>query len=246
MSLQNFGFFAVLAAIVAFPAERAVSPSTFRTVQTKSVEGLRAGKLLVASRDLGDPNFQKTVILLVQYDPQGVIGLILNRRTKVPLSRVLEDLKAAKDRSDPVYLGGPVQTPLVFGLLKSQAKIEGAERVFGTVYLISDKTIFEKTISTRPDAGNFHVYMGYAGWTDVQLRNEVELGAWFIFPGDVSTVFNADPDSLWPQMIRQTEMKVAGREPANAYPSARQEDRGGRGHGARTTTSPGSPGLRAG
>ena len=63
----------------------------------------------MASRDLGDPNFAETVVLLVHYDDEGVVGLILNRRTDVPLSRVLEGLKAAKDRSDPVYLGGPVE-----------------------------------------------------------------------------------------------------------------------------------------
>jgi putative AlgH/UPF0301 family transcriptional regulator len=223
MSLHSLGFFALLAAVMVSPAETTVPPSTFRPTQSKSIEGLRAGKLLVASRDLGDPNFQRTVILLVQYDAQGVVGLILNRRTNVPISRVLEGFKAAKDRSDPVYLGGPVQTPSVFGLLKSQGKIDGGERVFGTVYLISDKTVFEKTIANRPDPGAFHVYLGYAGWTEAQLRMEVQLGAWFIFPGDVGTVFTADPDSLWPQMIRQTEMKVAGNEPANVHQSPRYD-----------------------
>ena len=202
-----------------FGAKSEMLPPTFLPVQSKNAEELGAGKLLVASRDLGDPNFAKTVILLVRYDAQGVLGLIVNRRTKVPLSRALEDLKAAKNLSDPVYMGGPVEMPSVFGLLKSPATIEGAQRVFGTVYLLSDKTVFEKTIATRPDAGVFHVYLGYAGWTHQQLRMEVELGAWFIFPADAATVFNANPDSLWPQMIRQTEMKVAANEPA--HPSAR-------------------------
>ena len=193
-------------------------PTAFVPVQSRNAEGLGAGKLLVASRDLGDPNFAQTVVLLVHYDDQGVVGLVLNRRTNVPLSRVLKDLKAAKDRSDPVYLGGPVEPPTVFALLKSPSKIEGAEPVFGGVYLISAKNLFEQTISTRPDPGVFHVYLGYAGWTNEQLRREVELGSWFIFPADARTVFNSDPDSLWPQMIRKTELKLAGSEPADADP----------------------------
>jgi putative transcriptional regulator len=192
--------------------------TAFVPVQSRNAEGLGAGKLLVASRDLGDPNFAQTVILLVHYDAQGVVGLVLNRRTNVPLSRVLKDLKAAKDRSDPVYLGGPVEPPTVFALLKSPSKIEGAEPVFGGVYLISAKNLFEQTISTRPDPGVFHVYLGYAGWTKEQLRREVELGSWFIFPADARTVFDSDPDSLWPQMIRKTELKLAGSEPADADP----------------------------
>jgi putative transcriptional regulator len=172
----------------------------------------------VASRDLADPNFAKTVVLLVHYDAQGVVGLILNRRTDVPLSRVLEDLKPAKERSDMVYLGGPVETPLVLALFQSPARIDGAEHVFGGVYLISSKTLFEETISAKPDPGVFHVYVGYAGWTADQLRREVELGAWFIFPEDASTVFNSDPDSLWSQMIGKTELHLAESEPAAEGP----------------------------
>jgi len=172
--------------------------------------------LLVASRDLGDPNFARTVVLLVRQDADGAVGLILNRRTNVPLSRALKDLKAAKDRSDPVYLGGPLEPPTVFALLNSQSKMEGAESVFGGVYLISAKNLLERTISTRPDAAVFHVYLGYAGWTNEQLRREVELGAWFIFPANVRTVFDSDPDSLWPQMIRKTELKLAASESVDA------------------------------
>jgi len=190
----------------------------FLLVQSKKAKSLGAGKLLVASRNLGDPHFAKTVILLVRYDAQGVLGLILNRRTAIPLSRALESVKAAKDRSDPVYLGGPVETPAVFALFQSPAKIEGAEQIFDGVYLIASKPLFEQTISTRPHAGVFHVYLGYAGWTQDQLQKEVELGAWFIFPVEASTVFNADPDSLWLEMIRKTELQLARSEPGDADP----------------------------
>jgi putative transcriptional regulator len=200
--------------IKALPAKSSVPATVFVPVQSKNAKDLGAGKLLVASRSLGDPNFAETVVLLVHYNAEGVVGLILNRRTNVPLSRVLEGLKAAKDRSDPVYLGGPVETPAVFALLQSPAKVEGAEQIFGGVYLISTKTLFEQTISARPDPGVFHVYLGYAGWTNEQLRKEVELGAWFIFQADARTVFNANPDSLWSQMIRKTELKLARSEPS--------------------------------
>jgi putative transcriptional regulator len=213
---------ALLLAGIALPASRRVEaahekreipPAVFRPVQSKNVKDLGVAKLLVASRELGDPNFAETVVLLVHYDAEGAVGLILNRRTDVPLSRVFDGLKAAKDRSDPVYLGGPVGAPAAFALLKSPAKHEVAERIFGEVYLISSKALFEQTIATRPDPGAFHVYLGYAGWSSDQLRKEVELGAWFIFPADAATVFDSDPDSLWSQMIRKTELKLAGNEP---------------------------------
>jgi putative transcriptional regulator len=187
-----------------------VMPAIFVPVQSNDAKDLGPGKLLVASRDMPDRNFAKTVILLVRYDDQGVVGLILNRRTDVALSRVLEGFQGAKERSDPAYLGGPVEVPSMFALLHSTAKVEGAERIFSSVYLISTKTLFEQTLAAKPDPQVFHVYLGYAGWTNHQLRNEMELGAWFIFPADTAAVFNSDPGSLWLQMIRKTELKYAG------------------------------------
>jgi putative transcriptional regulator len=184
----------------------------FLPIQFKNPQDLGVGKLLVASRSLGDPDFARTVVLLVRYDEKGALGLILNRRTGLPLSRVL-DLEAAKGRSDPVYLGGPVGPSAVFALFQSSAKMEKAENIFGGVYLISDKALFEQTISARPAPGVFHVYLGYAGWTHDQLRNETQLGAWFVFPADAATVFNSDPDSLWLQMIQKAELQLAKTEP---------------------------------
>lgn len=185
----------------------------FLPVQSQNPGDLGAGKLLVASRALADPNFAETVVLLVRLDAEGVVGLILNRRTNIPLSRVLEQFESAKDRSDPAYLGGPVETPAVFALLRSTAKLDGVEQILSGVYLISTKTLFEKAISGRPDPDIFHVYLGYAGWSNDQLRKEVELGSWFIFQGDARTVFDSDPDSLWRQMIQKTELKLAGSDP---------------------------------
>ena len=196
----------------AFCRKGELVPASLLPTQFKNPKDLGTGKLLVASRGLGDPHFAGTVILLIHYDEDGVVGLFLNRRTEVPLSQVL-DLKAAKDRLDPVYIGGPLEPSAAFALFQSSAKIEKAETIFDGVYLISDKSLFEKTISARPDPSVFHVYLGYAGWTEDQLRTEVQLGAWFIFPADTATIFNSDPNSLWLRMIQRTELRLAKTEP---------------------------------
>jgi len=219
MSPSKRCFLTALVVVVVFAAVRKSD------AQSKDPKNLAAGKLLVASRGLADPNFAETVVLVVHYDDDGVVGLVLNRRTDFPLSQVLDQFAAAKDRSDPVYLGGPVETGAVFALLQSKAKLDGAEQVFGGVYLISTKTLFDKAFSARPDPGSFHVYLGYAGWSIEQLRLEVDLGSWFIFPGDARTVFDSDPDSLWRQMIQKTELKMAQSEPADgeSQPSGSME-----------------------
>jgi putative transcriptional regulator len=174
-------------------------------------DDLAVGRLLVASRDLGDPNFAKTVILLVHYtEGQGAVGLVLNKRTDVPISRVFHDLKEASGRKDPVYIGGPVELNSVLALLKSSAKPEGADKVFGDVYLIGNKELLTKTLGSSAEAAVFHTYIGYAGWGAGQLEHEVELGAWHIMPADAGTVFHADPDSVWPRLIHRTEAQIAG------------------------------------
>jgi putative AlgH/UPF0301 family transcriptional regulator len=174
-------------------------------------DDLRVGKFLVASRDLGDPNFAQTVILLVRYsEDQGSVGLVVNRRTEVPISRVFQDLNEAKNHSDPVYVGGPVELNSVMALLRTASKPENATRVFGDVYLISNKDVLKATLASGVEASVFHTYVGYAGWGAGQLEHEVELGAWHIMPADSATVFHSDPDSVWPRLIRRTETQVAG------------------------------------
>lgn len=188
-------------------------PSLFLPIQFRDPKELGVGKLLVASRGLGDPNFTETVILLVHYDKKSVVGLILNRRSAVPISRIF-NLKGAKDRMDPVYIGGPVDPSVVFALMRSPVALKKAVNIFGQVYLISDKGMFERTLASQPDPGVFHVYLGYAGWTPDQLRNEIKLGAWYVFPAKTDAVFNSDPVALWEQMIQQTELESAQVEPS--------------------------------
>lgn len=171
---------------------------------------LAAGKLLVARRDLPDPFFAETVILLLQYDKNGAMGLIVNRPTGIPVSRLLRDLGAAKQRKDPVYLGGPVSPGGVLALLRSGAKPGDARHVFADVYLVSSRQSLEKAISDRAEASALRIYMGYSGWAPGQLDGEMRLHTWHIFQGDPELVFHPDPDSVWPRLIRRTELIRAG------------------------------------
>jgi len=194
----------ILGAVLWVPA--VVLPAPAQSMQPAD---LGAGKLLVASPDLTDPNFSKTVVLLVQYDQDGVVGLIVNRRSKVPVSRVLDNIAGAKKRTDPVYAGGPVEMEDVLALVESQSAPAGAKRVVGNVYLLSTKDSLEKAFGPAAASSRVHIYLGYSGWTMPQLSHETDLGAWYIFRGDAAAVFDSDPDSLWPRLIRETQLRVA-------------------------------------
>jgi putative transcriptional regulator len=191
-------------------ATRRASPAELVPVQSKSTKDLGVGKILVASRDLGDENFAEAVVLLIDYDEKSVVGLILNHRSDVPISSLFETLQAAKRRSDPVYSGGPVDDTAILAMRRSRASLPDADHIFGDVYVISSKTLLEKTIAEGAGSSMFHVYLGYAGWTNDQLQQEVDAGAWYVFQGDADVVFDSDPDTLWSRLIRRTEEKIAG------------------------------------
>ena len=174
------------------------------------VDQLAAGRFLVASRELGDPNFAEAVVLLLQYDAeQGAMGLIVNRRSDLPLSRLFQDMKEAKGRTDTVYMGGPVELTNVLALLWSRSKPEDSKRVFVDVYLVNSKDLLQKTLAAGVEADSFHVFVGYAGWGQSQLEHEVELGAWHILAADAGNLFSSDPDSVWQRLVRRTEMQIA-------------------------------------
>ena len=188
----------------------AVLASAAIAALAQSDTDLAPGVFLVASRNLSDPNFAETVVLIVHYDEDnGSMGLIINRPTDVPLSRVFRDLKEAKGRTDPVYNGGPVEQGALLALLKSSTKPAAAEKIFGDVYLVMSRDLVTKTLADKVDPSAFHAYLGYTGWAAGQLEHELALGGWQILPADAASVFHAEPDSVWPRLIRRTETRVA-------------------------------------
>ena len=163
---------------------------------------------LVAPRDSLDPNFAETVVLLVHYGDDGVVGLIINRRTDVPISRALQAIKAAKSRKDPLYLGGPVELTGVLALLRSQNKPGDSSMVLPDLYIVSSKDVLEKSLASGTSSGSLHIFLGYCGWAEGQLQHEVSVGGWYIFQGSAGQVFDANPDLLWSRLVARTEQQL--------------------------------------
>ena len=177
--------------------------------QSADVKALGVRKLLVASRGLADPNFAESVVLLIQYDQRGAFGLIINHRTQAPISRLLQDLNAAKHGADPIYIGGPVEMARVFGLFKSPKRPDEGTSVLSGVYLAVSKALLEKALAASSGPGDLRLYLGYCGWGGGQLENEVRLGGWWIFEANAGVVFDPDPGSVWSRLIARTEQEIA-------------------------------------
>ena len=176
--------------------------------QSRRPEDLDVGKLLVVPRQSPDPRFAESVVLLVRYAEDGTVGLMINRQTTLPVSRVLRDLKGSSNYSDSAYAGGPVDMEAVQALVKSPAGPHDETHLFGSVYLASKKAELEKALAAGKGSKEFRIYLGYCGWSHGQLENEVNAGAWYIFNGSEGIVFDSNPSTLWSRMIARTELHV--------------------------------------
>jgi putative AlgH/UPF0301 family transcriptional regulator len=209
MAARRCGSLAIAAAILC--------SSPILPAQSTRVQDLAIGKVLVAQRGSRDPSFAETVILLVHYDHDGTVGLLINRRTNVPISRALQELKGTSKRSDPVYVGGPVDVQNVLALLKASTMPEGATHVSGKIYLVTTKPLLQKTLEGRSTTDDLRVYVGYCGWSPGQLENEAIHGAWQIFDGSADLVFDSEPESLWSRLTARIGQQIA-RTAAPAMP----------------------------
>lgn len=178
--------------------------------QSKDPADLAKGKLLVAPRNSSDPVFAKSVILLVRYGHSGALGLMLNHRTKLPISQALSGLKGAAGHSDPVFIGGPVQLDSVFALARAKGREpKSASKVFGNIYLIMAKSALEQALGKPAGPSQLRIYVGYCGWAPHQLETEVTEGRWYIFSGSAAFAFDANPGTLWARLISRTKERYA-------------------------------------
>jgi len=181
--------------------------------QSMRTEDLAVGKFLVTPRDAPDPSFAQSVILLVHYDRESAVGLMINRRTTVPLSRALHNLKGAGLRSDPAFIGGPVETDTAMAMLRSNTKPDSGVQVMDRIFLIPSRTAVEKALANGKNGDDLRVYVGYCGWGPGQLDNETRLGAWYILNADAALVFDPNPDTVWSRLITRSESRVAMAKP---------------------------------
>lgn len=163
------------------------------------------GVLLVASPSLNDPNFRETVVLIVEHNPEGTLGLVLNRSTDVLLSEALPGLAALKGTQHRLFAGGPVQPTLVLLLSKVKEPQPDMRSVFDGVYIGGDPKVLERIITQAKPTDRFRAFAGYAGWAPGQLGVEMLQGSWAVLPPETFNIFDKDPATLWPDSLSQLQ-----------------------------------------
>lgn len=156
------------------------------------------GQLLVASNDLLDPNFLRTVVLIVQHGDDGAMGLVLDRRTSTSLRQMWEQIgQTPCERNDRLHLGGPVSGPLMaVHTLASASEIEIIE---GLYFSAGAHALRELAAEGDHDV---RFFVGHAGWGAGQLESEIAEGSWLLTPATIDEVFSS-PDDLWRRSTRQ-------------------------------------------
>ncbi|PON12135.1 hypothetical protein C2W62_41195 [Candidatus Entotheonella serta] len=168
---------------------------------------LAPGTFLVASRRLRDPNFSKTVILLVAYNEDGAQGVIINRPSPIRVSQALPKLPESKSPSPYIYLGGPVAPTQMRILVQTDEPSEDMQRVLDNVYLSGSPDVLQALLKQTEPASPFRTFAGYAGWAPGQLEREIERGSWHIFKAYMKAIFDPAPGSIWTRLIRQRDLK---------------------------------------
>ncbi|MFI7578085.1 YqgE/AlgH family protein [Micromonospora sp. NPDC049497] len=161
------------------------------------------GRLLVATPALKDPNFDRTVVLLVAHEPGGALGVVLNRATEVPVADVLGDWSELARHPAVLFEGGPVQPDSAICLARMRhplQRVKGFHQVSGAVGTLDLSGDPERL---RENLGAIRVFAGYSGWGAGQVEQEIEDGSWFVLDALPGDAFVDRPDDLWPMVLRR-------------------------------------------
>lgn len=166
-------------------------------------ESLR-GQFLIAGGRLRDPNFFKTVVLIVEHGPDGAMGLVVNRPSSVTVAHALTGHLELPENDDLVYVGGPVEPAALF-VIHDSADLDPTESpVVPNVYMGSSADVFEEIVRAGQDHDDrldYRVYCGCAGWGPGQLDDELARGDWLVLPASAGYVFHEDPYAVWDDLI---------------------------------------------
>lgn len=165
-----------------------------------------AGRLLIATTELHDLNFKRSVILLCRQAPgEGALGLILNRRTTIPVGKALPQI--ARDRKEAIWIGGPVDERSFFILHRIPSLADASDEVMPGLFMATDMTLIQRILKESPPdpEGEFiRPCIGYSGWGPGQLESEIAAGAWRVASAPAGTLFDCNPRSLWRDMMTRS------------------------------------------
>jgi putative transcriptional regulator len=166
----------------------------------------RPGRLIVANPLLPDPNFDRTVVLLLAYGPDGALGLVLNRPSETRLAAPLPGWEQLAAAPPVVFVGGPVQHQAVICLARAPGRADPTVPPEAWNAVLPDVGTLDLDLDPEALQAVFRqvrIFAGYAGWIPGQLESEIGAGAWWILDAVPDDPFSDDPETLWRRVLRR-------------------------------------------
>ena len=164
-------------------------------------QAIKKGDLLIADPFLKDPNFMRTVVLLCDHQPDGAIGFVINRKYNKTVGELISQLEAC---SFPVYYGGPVQTDTVHFLHNRPELIGDGISIGNGIYWGGDfDTAANLLLDGQLEPGMIRFYIGYSGWGEAQLEDEIKEKTWLTTQGTKQLVFHKNVSLIWQDALKQ-------------------------------------------
>jgi putative transcriptional regulator len=205
------------------------------TARLARAAGSKNRKLLflVARGQLGDPLFERSVVLMLPLEDTPIeVGLILNKTSRQPLSKLFPESSAISARTEPIRFGGPVDVEVPGLIFHSAKPPENSLRLYGDVYVVFGADLITSLVPTLPAASKMLFFLGRAQWSPLQLQNEIHRGDWDTLHQDPSMIFTSDPKTLWPILHLRAApgQSVRNEIPSGALPEGKRQS--GAGHAA--------------
>lgn len=175
---------------------------------------------LVAKKDLPDPNFRDTVVLVTNYGGPTPVGVIVNRPTQIPLAKVFPDIERLRSREEKLFFGGPVRRQELVVAFRAAVPPPGGTEILDGVYMSSSSKLMRELLGRESPVDGLRVFAGHAGWGPGQLESEIARGNWHLTRADARTIFEKKPESLWQELERRASATIALRTRSREDPAA--------------------------
>jgi putative transcriptional regulator len=160
-----------------------------------------AGILLISDPFLKDPNFMRTVVFLCEHREQGSFGFVLNRKYENTIDEIIPELEGYKL---PVYYGGPVQTDTLHFLHQYPEQIPGSQEVIKGVYWGGDfDMVIQMIRKNEIDIHKIRFFIGYSGWGEGQLSDELNEKSWLTVKALRKLVFHKNHEDVWKDALKE-------------------------------------------
>lgn len=166
---------------------------------TSAAEAKPLTAVLLTARDgLTDPSFADSVVLVMNNLGPAPVGIIINRPTPIPISRLFPDLKRLAPLTDKVYFGGPVEFESVWFLFRAAKPPAHAILTCDGVYLSADRNLLLELLGRDRPMEGLRIFAGHAGWAPGQLQAEIAAGAWTLKRAEPDAIFSDKSEHPWP------------------------------------------------